>query len=395
MHIVYTLDEAPESLTHSIFLAGPTPRGPDTPSWRPNALRILESLGYDGVVFVPEYEDASLEYEYDAQVEWEEKYLNMADCIVFWVPRDIEGGLPAFTTNIEWGKWQASGKCVLGFPREADKCRYLADDAHRLGIPLARTLGGVLMAAVDRLGDGEERTGGERLVPLHIWRLPHFQGWYKNLKKAGNRLDNARLLWEFRAGPDRAFVFSYALHVSVWVDAEKRHKTNEFIIGRPDISSVVAYRRPPGHVRGMAPSPDTEVVLIREFRSPGRTSDGYVHELPGGSSWKLTKNPAVVMSHELKEETGLEIDDPSRFQFLGSRQVAATLSVHQAHVFAIELTEWEMKYLKHQADESLVHGVIEDTERTYVKNYRLGGLMNDPDVDWSMLGMVSRALCIK
>lgn len=38
----------------SIFLAGPTPRDQQTPSWRIEALTILDGLGFNGIVFVPE-----------------------------------------------------------------------------------------------------------------------------------------------------------------------------------------------------------------------------------------------------------------------------------------------------------------------------------------------------
>lgn len=39
----------------SIFLAGPTPRGKDIISWRNEAIKILESLGFAGLVYVLEY----------------------------------------------------------------------------------------------------------------------------------------------------------------------------------------------------------------------------------------------------------------------------------------------------------------------------------------------------
>ena len=39
----------------SIFLAGPTPREKDIISWRNEAIKILENLGFDGIVYVPEY----------------------------------------------------------------------------------------------------------------------------------------------------------------------------------------------------------------------------------------------------------------------------------------------------------------------------------------------------
>jgi hypothetical protein len=52
MEVVYTGEEMPEKFTKSIFLAGPTPRNKEEQeSWRPDALRILEDKGFDGVVF--------------------------------------------------------------------------------------------------------------------------------------------------------------------------------------------------------------------------------------------------------------------------------------------------------------------------------------------------------
>src|SRR6266511_3357557 len=38
----------------SLFLAGPTPRSADVPSWRPEALNLLRGLGFAGTVLVPE-----------------------------------------------------------------------------------------------------------------------------------------------------------------------------------------------------------------------------------------------------------------------------------------------------------------------------------------------------
>ena len=38
----------------SIFLVGPTPRGKDEISWRKEACNILNKLGFDGIVYVPQ-----------------------------------------------------------------------------------------------------------------------------------------------------------------------------------------------------------------------------------------------------------------------------------------------------------------------------------------------------
>lgn len=389
MLVVYTLQDAPETITSAIFLAGPTPRDPDTPSWRPEALRTLEEMGYDGVVFVPEYEgDWAEDYEYSEQVEWEEKYLNMADVILFWVPRAIKGGMPAFTTNIEWGKWQFTGKCVLGFPPDADKMNYLAEDAQRENVPVANTLSDTLFTALYRIGEGAERTGGERDVPLDIWKTPSFQLWFVAQTGAGNRIDGAKALWTFRVGPERSILFYWAIHMNVWVESEQRHKTNEVVLSRPDISTIVAFKRGP---KGSFETHflDTEVVIVREFRSPASTVDGFVREVPGGSSFKPGKDPLELASDEFREETGFGAE-PARFAYLGARQLAATLSAHHAHLFALEMGEEEIEMLKQEA--GVAHGVEGDSERTYVEVHKVGDLLDEGLVDWSNMGMILTAL---
>src|SRR5437773_3452695 len=57
MKTIYVSQSFPHSFHKSLYLAGPTPRDPTVSSWRPQALRLLESLAYDGVVFVPESQE--------------------------------------------------------------------------------------------------------------------------------------------------------------------------------------------------------------------------------------------------------------------------------------------------------------------------------------------------
>jgi hypothetical protein len=47
--------------------------------------------GYDGKVFIPEPEDGNWRGNYDDQLEWESTGLNIADVIVFWIPRYQRG----------------------------------------------------------------------------------------------------------------------------------------------------------------------------------------------------------------------------------------------------------------------------------------------------------------
>lgn len=43
-----------------------------------------------------------------------------------------------------------------------------------------------------------------------------------------------------------------------------------------------------------------------------------------------------------------------------------------------------------------MHGVVEDTERTYVEIHKLGGLIKSDSnsLDWSMLGMILTSLVV-
>lgn len=151
MKIVYAQEKIPESFSKAIFLAGPTPRSKDVASWRPEAVRLLKKTAYDGIVFYPEYRDGRRDdikgNDYVNQIEWEEKCLNIADCIIFWIPRDLET-MPAFTTNVEWGTWHNSGKVVFGAPKKAPKTRYQRYYAKKLQIPASYTLRGTIKAAL-------------------------------------------------------------------------------------------------------------------------------------------------------------------------------------------------------------------------------------------------------
>lgn len=387
MEVVYTGEEMPEVITKSIFLAGPTPRNnKEQDSWRPDALKILEDKGYDGVVFVPEDRKGEFKLDYDDQVEWEEKYLNVADCIVFWVPRDLSldskdfPKMAAFTTNVEWGKWEKSGKVVFGAPKKADKNTYLKYYAEKYSVPVSDTLVDTLESAMDMVDNGAEREGGERYVPLFIWETDSFQAWYSSQKKAGNRLEHAELLYNFRPR-FKSFVFLWILKVSVYVTDEDRYKTNEFVLARPDISTVMLWRK-------TLPLESSEVVLIKEFRSPARTDDGFIRELPGGSSHKKGTPPEETAAEEIHEETGFYLD-PERIKFHESRRMAGTLSSHRGFFYSVALTEEEMEWFKSQKD--VVHGKEEDTERTFIEVRSVKEILKNTDVDWSTLGMVFAA----
>jgi 8-oxo-dGTP pyrophosphatase MutT (NUDIX family) len=383
VQVVYAGQVFPESWSMALFLAGPTPRRPEVPSWRPEALDHIRATGFNGVVFVPEAADGERSPEYTDQVEWERQGLHFADRILFWVPRDL-ATLPGFVTNVEFGLWCASGKTVLGFPRSAPKMTYLSWLAGVEGVGVHHCLEATVAAALQGWQEAGHRSGGERGVPLFIWQTAAFQAWYRNLLEQGNRLDAARLFWSF-APPGSRHVFAHVLWTKIWVAAESRHKENEWVLSRPDVACTVLYHR------AGSDALDTQIVLVREFRAPARTADGFVHELPGGSQADGKAAPLALAVTELYEETALRFE-PERFRFVGSRQLVATLSSHHAHAFAVELTETEIRQVRQLAARGVRHGVEADSERTTLEVVTVREMLERGLTDWATIGIVMLAL---
>jgi 8-oxo-dGTP pyrophosphatase MutT (NUDIX family) len=391
MQLVFSDQAIPQQVTKSLFLAGPSPRKKDQQDWRHDAIELLTELGYDGTVFLPVpgvvFHKTGLEsFDYDTQVSWEVAARKMADCIVFWVPRVIDRtrddlGMPGFTTNFELGDDLHSGKVVYGRPDSAPKCTYLDHQAVSRKVDVNSTLLDTLKQALAFVGEGAFRQGGEVGVPLFIWNTLQFQSWYTSLKCAGNELRSADILHFFRARKDT--VFSYVMAAHVWVRDEDRIKSNEILFSRPDISVIVAH----GYLDGVH-----QVALIKEFRAPVNNAEGFVYELPGGSSPKEGQVPEAVAQEELREETGLHIANVSRFRFVGQRQLVATFSTHLANVFAVALTTDEMRQLKQQRDSGEPLGVTEDdSEQTYVQLACVDELVAWR-VDYSTMGAIAEAL---
>lgn len=236
--------------------------------------------------------------------------------------------------------------------------------------------------AVDDDGSLEATRAG---VPPEVRAAASFQSWHRAQRDAGNTLERARVLWSARA--DGSTAEFWAMRVEIHVRGEGRVKTNEVVISRPDASVVALYC--PAETLSATP-----VVLVREFRSPGRSPDGFVHELPGGSGQE--GGPEAQALGELAEETGL-ILDLSRLRAYGSRQVAASQSTHHVHLFAARITEVEIAALRAETEP---HGLeragsvdgVGSSERTWVEVTTFGAIVRERSVDWSVLGMIAQVL---
>ncbi|WP_433064270.1 nucleoside 2-deoxyribosyltransferase domain-containing protein [Dactylosporangium sp. CS-033363] len=378
--VVTPPDEPPPWWDAAVFLAGPTPRSADVDSWRPAAIELQRRWsGGRLVVFSPEPATGVVP-DYLGQIGWEEAGLHLADRIVFWVPRE-PATMPAFTTNVEWGTWHRSGKAVFGAPPEAPRNRYLIAGATAEHVPTAQTLDETLAEALDGLSPGARRERGEREVPLIVWRTRSFQQWYRAHVDAGNELLSARVEWVFRRGARRRQVVYWALLTDIRVAAEDRVKARQIVLSRADLSSVVLFRPAPTR-------DETLVVLVREFRSTASTTDGFIHELPGGAGPEDVP-PLEQAAAEVHEETGLSIR-PDRLRAHGHRQIAGTLSAHRAHLFSAELTEREVDTLRATTDTPF--GEAGSTERTWVELHTWAAIRAGDLVDWPTLGMLTQVL---
>lgn len=124
MNVIYTTQRIPIE-GYSIFLCGPSPRKDQVLNWRKDALAILESLGFQGTVVVPEHKDGIWPTNYDDVVQWEEDYLEKVDKIVFWVCRDYANNIKGMTTNVEFGLYYKTGRIIYGRPDTANDIRNL------------------------------------------------------------------------------------------------------------------------------------------------------------------------------------------------------------------------------------------------------------------------------
>lgn len=404
MKLVFADDSLPTEVTKTIFLAGPNPRYKNGDvvlrTWRHDVLEELERIGYDGHVFIPMpigsfYGEtvSGAVADYDHQIEWEDAAMMRADVILMWVDRTST--LRGMTTNIEFGRYLDSGRLIYGRPENADGCRYLDEQIKKRRKEAYSTITAIVKEADWRLRDGADRSGGEVLVPLVIWSSKQFQDWYTHMFSGDSQGNELRgfdiktiLCFSSRRSKvtDERSLFGFAAHVNIWVAREQREKSNEWIFSRTATSYVVPYyvNKESGH---------REYILVREFRSPANNEAGYVYELPGGSAPDETLNPLENAKQELFEETGIEIEDISRFEIVGNRQTFSTFSTNRIFTTKIELTEKEFLAAKKRADDKVQLGA-DDGERInlfIVKDVDLLNSDSEHPVDWSTLGMIYAA----
>jgi len=334
-------------------------------------VNALQALGFDeGVIFMGGSET-------NLNSDWAEQTRLMSDVVFCFVP-DGMSQTEASELAVPVLQWASSGKLICGGRGLPE--RLLTE------VTIQDTIEDALQATWKMVAQGALRTAAERKVPLMIWRTPSWSGWYNNLVLAGNRLDGAKIEWSFRVGPTKAFVLFWSVHADIYVAAEDRNKSNEVVVSRPDIACVLAYL--PG--KDML---DTEIILIKEFRSPCCNAEMFVHELPGGSSFKPKSDFYQTAADELFEETGIKVAKDRLSREL-SRQAVATVSTHLVHLFSCKLTKEEMDMARRNAKDRTAFGNASETEITYIVTMSLGEALESNALDFVTIGCASPLWCV-
>lgn len=144
-----------KSLSDSVFLAGPCPRGKEQDDWRDEAIKLFKKHGFTGDIINPT--NRAYDDEYLKQTSWEHHGLCLSSVILFWIPRSEEH--PAFTTNVEFGEWMHNDNVVLGFPKDSIKNEYLETRFREYGRSVYNDLEGTVLAAIDLIENGWKRHG--------------------------------------------------------------------------------------------------------------------------------------------------------------------------------------------------------------------------------------------
>lgn len=408
-------EPVPASFSASVFLfcagwdPGPSPAPPEgdggndgkagaAPSLLAQALDHFGREGFDGVVLSPGDPPRA---GHDPLATWQDEALRMSDVLLLCAGSAADGA----ELGALWGEWQRTGRVVVFAPPPPPGAKdpVIVRAALRTRAPVGRTLAEAVRHAVGLLRGGVLRRGGERAVPLMLWKSPSFQSWYRALRRAGHRLDDALVEWTYRSRGGGRPPLLWAMRPRVYIPSERRHKAGEVVIGRTDVSATVLYHRPRPRDGAPADWRDTVVVLVREFRSAVRNGTGFGLMLPGGSAAQASEreqDPRRTALKEIIEETGLNLspeqlepvgEPGSGGQRAGDRQLMASLSSHHAHVYRAELRDEQLALLRADSAGTNPHGA-NPNERCYVTLRSVRELLADPDLDWSQLGMVLLAL---
>lgn len=127
-----------------MFLMGPTDRKAYT-AWRIEALALIRKARYNGLIYVPEFRDATRARDFGGTecVRWEWGAIQHATVVLCWCCWRKEGapGLGSTTRHeVAFEMALRPRNVIIGIDKDSDSTSWLKVHASRLGIPLYSSL---------------------------------------------------------------------------------------------------------------------------------------------------------------------------------------------------------------------------------------------------------------
>lgn len=380
--VVHAGEPLPTQWNASVFLAAPS--SPPM-SWHEEAVERLrqtwDTPGYEGrlAVLIPQPRDGGPLCGDHAG--WTERALAWADEIIAEESPDTSTP-PQLTPAVSADPRDTGGRLTV-FRTDTGP----ADDqdalpwARRHAVPTASSAAEAVEMAVQRIGRGRRRTGGERAVPLLVAASDAYFHWSSSLIEARASLAGAHVEWLHRDEDSEIRTPWWVLHARI------RHAdhqiTDELVVAHTSCVSVVAYHP-------QKPWTDTEVVLLPVgTHHPVRPASSY------SSDKQVLRLPTITVPLNrggdaydrgwaaLAEELGL-VADRARLRVFGHRDDSALLSASRSLV-SLELTQEEIDALREHNEMPLPGGPVV---------CRVADLLagRASVCDWATVGLITRAV---
>ncbi|HYG83487.1 MAG TPA: nucleoside 2-deoxyribosyltransferase domain-containing protein [Verrucomicrobiae bacterium] len=343
--IVYAGEPFPSEVNATVYLAGPLPRShlahQEPANWHGEMMQALRTAGFTGVVLTPQRRNGEMPPNYDDQKAWELAAMARADVIVFWIVRTEH--VLAATTNTELGLFVAQGpqRIVVGIPD--DPAISLATGYQRslvqdYGLRVAGSHSQAAHTVMEVIGGGAWREQTATLIPLCLWRT-NFRNYFEHQAKAGIVLQALEVVGAPTNEHQR-----WAVRGSWHITAEDRYVDRLWTSGALDTVSVV-----PLHRAGR----ETSTLLLRQRSAQARNQSG-TELRPITAEWEPGRSAVEVAVKALLDQANITVS-ARRLQPLGGpRQLVDTREVSCAQVFALNLSEEELRTITESGHHHLV-----------------------------------------
>jgi hypothetical protein len=154
----------------SLYLDGPKNKI-NGMSWRKKLIDAFNAKEFPYVIIVPECRNSEFRPPYHTPefYEWQERAMNMATYVLFWIPRDSKM-YTGKDINDRWGEWKLRKNVILGFPKKSEETEYQAWYAAKHGITVVHHLENMVVYLKEQLSQFDRL---EFIIENGKLTLPH------------------------------------------------------------------------------------------------------------------------------------------------------------------------------------------------------------------------------